>query len=85
MLDVTRNRMGGDVCQLSNGKPIVWNGHLCEGANLTPPRDDHFCLWTRCGKHDVPANAAHEGSREDVECAECKRIAQLEATQERVG
>lgn len=72
MCDVTTNKISGALCQTSNGKPIIWNGHLCEGANLTPPRDDNFCLWTRCGKHDVPAGAGYEGSFSEVECPDCK-------------
>lgn len=70
-MDVTRHRLGGEVCTTSNGRPMIWNGHLCEGANLTSIRDDNFCLWTRCGRHDVPAGKAHEGSHSEVECPEC--------------
>ena len=72
--DVTTARTSGETCTTSNGREIVWNGHLCEGANLTPPRDDNFCLWTRCGCADVPAGKAHEGSLSEVECPECLKI-----------
>lgn len=64
-----------DVVTLSHGNLIVWNGHLCEGADLTPfSKARNFCLWTRCGKHDVPANAAHEGRRDEITCEECLTV-----------
>ncbi|HTV69286.1 MAG TPA: hypothetical protein VMF90_12185 [Rhizobiaceae bacterium] len=73
-LDIKFHRNDGKLCTLSNGKLIIWNGHLCEGANLTSPRDVNFCLWTRCGGHDVPSNSAHEGILAEVECGECRKV-----------
>lgn len=73
-MDVTEHRRSGKTCTTSHGKPIIWDGHACEGANLTPPRDENFCLWTRCGSADVPAGAAHEGSVSEIDCAACKSI-----------
>lgn len=81
MFDVTRDRRSGATCHTSNGHPILWKGHLCEGANLTAPIDDNFCLWTRCGQHDVPSNAAHEGLHQEIECPRCKAITEEEAKQ----
>jgi hypothetical protein len=72
--DVSTDRLSGKTCTLSNGNVMVWNGHLCEGANLTPKVSDNFCLWTRCGKHDVPAGGAHEGDLSQVTCLGCLRI-----------
>lgn len=72
-MDVTQERQSGKLCYTSNGNVMVWNGHLCEGANLTPP-GDNFCLWTRCGRHDVPAGQAREGRAEDVTCADCEKL-----------
>jgi len=74
LLDVVGHRASGDVCSLSNGKQIVWNGHLCEGANLTPQHNENFCLWTRCGTLDVPFNQAYEGDEQDVVCLQCLAI-----------
>ena len=74
MTDITTDRLHGKTCTTSRGHEIVWNGHLCEGANLTPPRDDNFCLWTRCGCADVPADKAHEGDIREVECPDCLNI-----------
>ena len=55
-----------------NGHAIYWNGHLCEGDYLVPTDPDTFVLWTRCGKHDVPADAAWEmRPEEDVTCPIC--------------
>ena len=65
------NRLGGKLCTTSHGKEIIWNGHLCEGANLTPKPDENFCLWTRCGKHDVPAGKGYEGDVSEVTCTRC--------------
>lgn len=66
-----------------NGRPIFWNGHLCEGDRMIDRDPGTFLLWTRCGKHDVPANAAWEKRAEDmVECAECAAIVMAEAAQE---
>ena len=72
MHDVTKERFSGKTCTTSNGRLIVWNGHLCEGANLTSARDDNFCLWTRCGSNDVPANKAREGRLDEVSCEACR-------------
>lgn len=74
MTDVTKERLSGKTCTKSNGKEIIWSGHLCEGANLTPIRDDNFCLWTRCGSADVPAGQAHEGDVREVDCPECRKV-----------
>lgn len=71
MHDATTHRRSGSLCTKSNGKPIIWKGHLCEGANLVGGLNEEFCLWTRCGSKDVPANAAHEGSASDVTCPKC--------------
>lgn len=57
------------------GLPYQWNGHLCEGDQLEPFGTDLY-LWTRCGKHDVPANKAHTGGDEEVTCLECLQVAQ---------
>ena len=73
-MDITTHRLDGATCTASHGNEILWNGHLCEGANLTPSRSDNFCLWTRCGKHDVPAGRGYEGSVKTVTCAECLKI-----------
>jgi hypothetical protein len=54
-----------------NGNPIVWRGHLCEGDQMVPGNPGTFLLWTRCGEHDVPANAGRQGRFEDVHCAKC--------------
>jgi hypothetical protein len=69
--DATSDRLTGALCATSHGKPIIWAGHRCEGANLTPPSTDNFCLWTFCGRHDVPANEASEGEFQDVTCGDC--------------
>lgn len=73
-MEVTRERLGGKTCTTQHGHEIVWKGHLCEGANLTPPNNDNFCLWTRCGSADVPADAAHEGSLREITCGDCLKI-----------
>ena len=46
------------VARERNGHAIYWNGHLCEGDRLVEGDLDTFVPWTRCGKHDVPRNAA---------------------------
>lgn len=74
MNDVRRERLSGKLCTTSNGNPVVWNGHLCEGANLAGTRDDNFCLWTRCGARDVPAGKAYEGSISEVTCPACAAL-----------
>lgn len=57
------------------GREYFWNGHLCEGTRLVDFDSGTFCLWTRCGKHDVPANAAWLRGPDDVlACAECDGI-----------
>ena len=67
---------GSDVITRRCGKPMFWNGHLCEGAELVRGDAETFCLWTRCGQYDVPANAAWEMTPEDVvTCAECLEVA----------
>jgi len=55
-----------------NDNLIIWEGHACEGSNLGGHLDySTFCLWTRCGAKDVPANAAHEGSAKEITCPKC--------------
>lgn len=67
--------MQDDLVTLSNGNLIIWNGHACEGADLTPAsKSRNFCLWTRCGMHDVPANSAHEGERSEISCEACLAV-----------
>jgi hypothetical protein len=84
-MDTVNGRLQGELCTTSHGNHIVWDGHLCEGANLTPPRNDNFCLWTRCGGGDVPADKAHEGTMNEVECAACRRLYEEENGQFGVG
>ena len=72
--DVVQHRADGKLCILSHGVEMIWNGHLCEGANLTPIICENFCLWTRCGRHDVPADRAHEGDIGEVTCDACRDI-----------
>jgi len=56
-------------------KPIHWADksgvvHACTGDYLTP---HDFCLWTKCGKHDVPANTGYRPQDGDqVTCPQCK-------------
>jgi hypothetical protein len=85
MLDETKHRNSGKLCTKSAGHEMVWNGHLVEGANLTSIRDWNFCLWTRCGQHDVPSNSAHRGDIRDVVCTECKAVWNEENGQFGVG
>lgn len=59
------------------GSLIIWNGHLCEGSRLVSGDPSTFCLWTRCGQHDVPANSAHEGSLDEVTCSSCLQDAAM--------
>lgn len=72
MHDMTTHSASGELCNTSNGRPIIWNGHLCEGASLAGRSSANFCLWTLCGR-DVPANQAKEGDWGDAECLECLR------------
>ncbi len=57
-----------------DGSPIVWTDkkgvtHFCEGAEFHP---GIFVLWTRCGQHDIPGDAAWKQRPEDiVACADC--------------
>ena len=74
MNDTTTHRQTGDLCKTSHGKEIIWKGHLCEGANLTPTDGDNFCLWTRCGGADVPSDKAQEGDIHEVKCQDCLQI-----------
>ena len=69
--DMLFHKYSGRTCDHRDGMPIVWNGHLCEGANLTAPGGMDFCLWSKCGRHDVPANTAEIGHMEFVTCVEC--------------
>ena len=71
---IERHRLSGETCTTYKDVSLVWKGHLCEGANLTPPRDDNFCLWTRCQQHDVPADNATTGSLADVHCSACAEV-----------
>ena len=60
------------VTRERTGHAIYWNGHLCEGDYLVPTDAETFVLWTRCGRHDVPPNAAWEKRPEDeVTCPIC--------------
>lgn len=74
MSDANTDRRSGSLCTTSSGREIIWDGHLCEGANLTGLRDDNFCLWTRCGSKDVPAGKAHEGDIKEATCEACLGI-----------
>lgn len=78
MTDVFEHRNTGKLCTTSDGKEIVWNGHLCEGANLTGSIGDNFCLWTRCGNADVPADRGYEGDIREVTCPACLSVWQQE-------
>lgn len=74
-----------DIQATQNDRPIVWEHrgvlHLCEGSRLVPHDRETFVLWTRCGRHDVPANAASEKlPNERVTCAACLDIAAQEPT-----
>lgn len=63
-----------------SGKPIFWQGHLCEGAELVGGDRATFCLWTLCGQFDVPAGKAWEMAPEDeVTCEECLAATELVA------
>lgn len=64
--------MNNDVVAEIFGSRIIWEGHLCEGSTLGLSTDlSTFCLWTRCGKQDVPANGAHRGNPDEVYCLSC--------------
>ena len=79
MNDVQQERKSGKLCRTSNGHPIIWHGHFCQGANLTPVIDDNFVAWTLCGEHDVPPNSAYEGSEDNVSCLKCKARTKAES------
>ena len=64
-----------ELTRTQNYNLIVWNGHLCEGDQMIPNNRDTFILWTRCGKHDVPANKGYEGDISEVTCTECRGLA----------
>jgi len=58
-------------------REIYWDApdgliHVCEGDYLTPGKTN-FCLWTKCGKHDVPANEGYytRNGKPVVTCAAC--------------
>lgn len=74
MTDVTTDSRSGKTCTTQHGHEIIWDGHLCEGANVTAPIGDTFCLWTRCGQHDVPAGKGFEGDIRQVTCEPCLKI-----------
>lgn len=74
MTDVTTDRLSGKTCTTQHQNEIVWNGHLCEGANLASIRNDNFCLWTRCGSADVPAGKGREGDIREVNCPACLKL-----------
>lgn len=58
-----------------NGKTIFWRGHICEGDRIAASDAGTFLLWTRCLKHDVPANEAWEKQPDDrITCIECATI-----------
>ena len=71
-----------NLCKTSHGHEIIYDGHLCEGTKLVPT---NFCLWTRCGALDVPADMAHEGDIKEVTCLECLNIWNEENGQFGVG
>jgi hypothetical protein len=71
MSDITTHRKSGELCTTLHDLPIIWNGHACQGANLTPPHDDNFCLWTFCAQHDVPADTAQTGEISEITCLPC--------------
>ena len=48
-----RNKDGDRLITRLMGVPLFWEGHLCEGSQLVLGFPDTFCLWTRCGRHDV--------------------------------
>jgi hypothetical protein len=81
MVDVRYRRNSGETCYLYDGSPMIWNGHLCEGAQMISFDPGTFIMWTRCGKHDVPANGSHVGSVSEVTCPECIRISEAEEGQ----
>jgi hypothetical protein len=83
MPDASKHRLSGKVCTRSHGHEIVWKGHLCEGANLTPAHRDSFAVWTRCGEHDVPDEEAQEGDITDVTCDACLAVWREEQEQQR--
>lgn len=63
-----------DLTTHKDGMPIIWRGHACEGFQIIPSDVGTFILWTRCGKHDVPANAGHVGKFEDIHCSACVEV-----------
>ena len=76
---------GERLTTTQNDRPIVWERggvlHLCAGSRLAPHDRETFVLWTRCGQHDVPANAAWEKlPAERVTCSACLDRAAQEAT-----
>lgn len=74
-----------DLTTKKNGSEIVWQGHLCEGTQFIPDDKNTFCLWTRCGDHDVPANTAHQGDITEVHCTKCIEVWNEENGQFGVG
>ena len=56
-------------------RPIYWtdkNGvtHACEGDYIH--REPLPLIWTKCGKHDVPANCGYLADMNDkVTCEDC--------------
>ena len=59
--------------------PAVWkdkNGvtHQAKGDQMIPSDRGTFIMWTVCGKKDIPANAAHLGSLDSVDCPECRGV-----------
>ena len=53
------------------GVPLFWEGHLCERSQFVPGFPDTFCIWTRCGRHDVTDGTARPKlPTDDVTCAE---------------
>jgi len=56
-----------------HGRPLFWNGHLCEGEWTIDDKPDAFLLWTRCKLHDVPTGAARELTSVDrITCEPCQ-------------
>ena len=57
--------------------PAVWrdrNGvtHQAVGNQMVSFDRGTFIMWTRCGKHDIPANGAWISTLDVVDCPQCK-------------
>lgn len=71
---MTDNQVFTTVDRGCNRLPMRWERkgvmHACEGSEV---HRGVTLIWTRCGKHDVPANAAWTG-HDDITCDACKEI-----------